>query len=83
MFRVVRPGGAVYLAHSRNEGERQRYTGMHRWNLDAAEVGAKTHFIVWNHARRVDITDELAGAADVTVKAMPEWINVVIKKHKK
>merc|ERR1739838_89159 len=33
-LRVVRGGRPVLLRHSRNEAEKNGYTGLHRWNLD-------------------------------------------------
>jgi len=82
MFAIVRPGGSVFLAHARNEGERQKYAGMHRWNFDGREVNGRTHFIVWNRSKTVDITAELGPAADIQVKVLPEWINVTMRKAK-
>ncbi|HEV7461343.1 MAG TPA: methyltransferase domain-containing protein [Solirubrobacteraceae bacterium] len=34
MLEVVRPGGFVVLRHLRNEAATERYTGLHRWNLE-------------------------------------------------
>eukprot|EP00928_Gymnodinium_smaydae_P079544 TRINITY_DN63447_c0_g1_i1.p1 TRINITY_DN63447_c0_g1~~TRINITY_DN63447_c0_g1_i1.p1 ORF type:complete len:391 (-),score=45.47 TRINITY_DN63447_c0_g1_i1:276-1448(-) len=34
MLQVVKPGGALYLLHSRNEGKRMSYRGLHKWNFD-------------------------------------------------
>ncbi len=82
MLAVARPGGAVYLAHARNEGERQGYGGMHRWNFDVETVRGEAHFILWNRSLRVDLTEELSCAAGVTVHAVPEWINVTIRKRR-
>jgi SAM-dependent methyltransferase len=60
MVEVVRPGGKVMLQHYPNEGERQLYRGMHRWNLE--ERGG--HLTVWNPDRRIDVSEALAHAAD-------------------
>jgi SAM-dependent methyltransferase len=81
MFAVARPGGAVYLGHKRNEGEFQRYAGMHRWNFDGVEIGGRIHFVVWNPTERIDITEELGDTATVQVTLLPEWLNVLIRKH--
>jgi SAM-dependent methyltransferase len=37
MLDVVRPGGYVVLRHSRDEGEKARYEGLHQWNLRLEE----------------------------------------------
>src|SRR5262249_23151674 len=34
MLAVVKPQRYVYLWHVANEGVRERYTGLHQWNLD-------------------------------------------------
>jgi SAM-dependent methyltransferase len=57
MLRVVRPGGAVLLRHRQNEGERERYEGLHQWNFDCVE-GA---LIFWNNATRLDVGAAVAG----------------------
>jgi ubiquinone/menaquinone biosynthesis C-methylase UbiE len=39
MYRVCRPGGAVVVISVENEGERERYQGLHQWNLNANDEG--------------------------------------------
>jgi len=34
MLSVVRKGGIVLTEHARNEGETQKYVGLHQWNFD-------------------------------------------------
>lgn len=46
MTRVCRPGGWIYLWHIAHEGQRQRYRGLHKWNIDLVEDG---DCIVWNN----------------------------------
>jgi SAM-dependent methyltransferase len=55
MYRVVRPGGAVFLQHSINEGQTNAYKGLHQWNF-CVEGG---RFVVWNDAGRVDVLGSL------------------------
>jgi SAM-dependent methyltransferase len=33
MLAVVKPGHAISLRHRENEGEQQRYVGLHKWNF--------------------------------------------------
>merc|ERR1712129_140929 len=44
-LRVVRGGRPVLLRHSRNEAEKNGYTGLHRWNLDVR--GGR--LVLWQH----------------------------------
>jgi len=82
MLGVARTGGVVYLSHARNEGERQRYEGMHAWNFDGEAQGSQSpRFIAWSSMGRVDIGDMLGDRAEVAVRLMPRWINVVIRKR--
>lgn len=60
MVDVVRDGGVVVLRHKRNEGESARYGGLHQWNFDVADG----NLVVWDAARRVDLTRALAARAD-------------------
>ncbi len=81
MLGVTRPGGCVYLSHARNEGEKQGYEGMHAWNFDGEDRGhGGVRFVAWNAARRVDVTELMRDKAEVVVKLLPGWINVVIRK---
>jgi len=82
MLGVARTGGCVYLSHARNEAQTQGYAGMHGWNFDG-EVSEHSgvRFVVWNASSRVDVTEMLRDQAEVEVKLLPRWINVVIRKH--
>jgi len=33
MIRICKPEGYVYLRHARNEGKREKYGHLHRWNI--------------------------------------------------
>jgi SAM-dependent methyltransferase len=61
--RVVKPGGYVYLAHHVNEGERERYGGLHQWNFgsqgDLFTITSKTGQVT-------NMTEALAGVAHVS-----------------
>lgn len=65
MVGVVREGGSVILRHARNEGQEQRYEGLHQWNFDVAEGD----LIVWNTAATVNVRS--AVRQQMTVEA---WI---------
>jgi len=80
MVALVRPGGYVLLRHVRREGEHQRYSGFHQWNLDV-ENG---HLVLWNKVSKHDLTEELASVASVKAYAddagQDDWVVAVIEK---
>jgi SAM-dependent methyltransferase len=39
MYQTCRPGGALVIISVENEGEREKYQGLHQWNLRAADDG--------------------------------------------
>ena len=81
MVTLVRPGGYVLLRHVRREGEHQRYSGFHQWNLDV-ENG---HLVLWNRVRKRDLTEELAPLGSVEAQRDDagdnDWIVAAIEKH--
>ena len=54
------------MRHARNEGETQRYLGLHQWNLDARDGD----LVVWRPGAERNVSRELAGRArgDVRVQ---------------
>jgi hypothetical protein len=65
MVGVVRRAGSVLLRHSRNEGEEQRYEGLHQWNFDVVD----DDLVVWNNAVEVNVGRALGGRA-----TLESWI---------
>ena len=57
MLEIVRLGGVVLLRHHHNEGENERYEGLHQWNFDCQEG----RLIFWNNSQRLDVTEALSG----------------------
>lgn len=70
MLRVCKDGGAIYLRHFVNEGERKRYTGLHRWNIEAIGEDCR----IWNlkpggnDIEEFMISDILPGTLTVTAR---------------
>jgi SAM-dependent methyltransferase len=58
---VIRPTGRVALWHLRNEGERNRYFGIHLWNIDCRDG----RFFLWNRETSHDVTARLSDRFDV------------------
>ena len=63
MIEVVKPGASVLLLHEENAGDGGGYQGACPWNV----TEDRGHFIVWNREVRTDVTEALAGLADVRV----------------
>jgi SAM-dependent methyltransferase len=63
MLQLVRVGGVVLLRHHHNEGEHQRYEGLHQWNFDCEDG----KLIFWNNAQNADVTAALSGRARTEV----------------
>ena len=61
MLTVVRPDGVVLLRHRLNEGEHERYVGLHQWNFDVRGGD----LVVWNHAVTQSLRHALGTRGDV------------------
>jgi SAM-dependent methyltransferase len=61
MVELISRDGVVLLRHAQNEGEHQRYCGLHQWNFDA-DGG---DLVVWNHAVDRRLSAELDPGARV------------------
>jgi SAM-dependent methyltransferase len=61
MLALVRPDGVVLLRHRLNEGEHERYVGLHQWNFDVQD----TDLVIWNHAATSSLRRALNGRGDV------------------
>ena len=83
MFALARVGGAVRLEHSLNEGENQRYQGLHQWNFDVEEG----RFVMWNKDEHIYVDKVLPLQAkikcelfDSVCSDLTGWLNVTITK---
>lgn len=63
MIAVARPQRPVILLHNIDEGETQRYDGLHQWNF-REENG---EFIIWNREARWSVGRELGSGVDVEI----------------
>lgn len=78
MVAVTRPGCYVSLHHHLNEARRQNFVGLHQWNFDDEDG----HFILSSKTRRIDVTEALAGVAEVTNKTYDDaWISTRIRRR--
>jgi SAM-dependent methyltransferase len=76
MLGVCKPGCVVLLQHLINEGETEKYYGLHQWNFNL-ENG---RFIIWNKIRRSDVADEIGASASVAAIVEGKWLTVAITK---
>jgi SAM-dependent methyltransferase len=66
MIAVTKPGGWVTLLHHRNEGEKQKYQGMHGWNFDTSG----DDLVLWNKGQFYNVTHKVKHVADCTARIM-------------
>ncbi len=81
MLRVCKPGGYCWLHHASDEGEAQRYVGLHQWNLTSRDgdltVRGKPG------TPEVSLRELFAGVATVKAGdiAPGGWFTATIQKH--
>lgn len=61
MYRIVKPGGYIYLRHFTNVGKHEGYQGLHMWNLDVD----KGECVIWNSSTKVLLSDIYKGFKSV------------------
>jgi len=77
MVEVVKTGCVVYLHHFVDEGENERYRGLHRWNFHARNG----NFVISSPGRfPVSVTQRLKGRAKVETLTQDNWVIAVIRK---
>jgi SAM-dependent methyltransferase len=79
MLKVVQPRHAVVLMHRVNEGEQERYFGLHQWNFCRED----NDFVIWNHDGRVRVNEELSETADVRFEQASSPSLLLVSLHKK
>lgn len=76
---VLKPGGILYLNHTRAEGVNEKYNGLHQWNLDYTE---KEDFIIWNYNAAVNVSERLDEIASVRLTHKSGNVQVEMIKKK-
>lgn len=66
MYRVVKPGGYIYLRHFVNVGEHEKYRGLHSWNIDMQDKDC----IIWNRQERFLLSEYFKGFKTVKKKEL-------------
>lgn len=73
---ILKPNKYICTLHRRAEAIREKYTGLHRWNID---YNSKDHLIIWNESNAIDVTEALETVADIKLNHSEE--NVVREKQ--
>lgn len=76
---VLKPGGVLYLNHTRAEGINEKYHGLHQWNLDYTET---EDFIIWNYNAAVNVSQRLGEIADIRLTHIDRNVQVEMTKKK-
>lgn len=76
---VLKPGGMLYLNHTRAEGINEKYDGLHQWNLDYTE---DNDFIIWNYGSAVNVSRKLGNIASISIHHSNGWVCVEMIKKK-
>jgi SAM-dependent methyltransferase len=58
MYRVVKPGGWIYLKCFVNVGEKENYVGMHMWNV---KLDGNNNLIIWNKEKSFSVNELFPG----------------------
>ena len=83
MIEVVRSGGYVLLEHRVNEGERERYQGLHQWDFFVSEDG---DFMLGSQLLdTINVTTKHASICDIACETVEEgsdgvWLVTRIRK---
>ena len=80
MLAVTRPGGFIVLLHEENEGRNELYHALHKWDF-ACTGGRFTITGPGPGGRARDITEMLAGRAEVECSTSSGEVLVVIRRH--
>ena len=74
MLRVCRSGGYVHLRHFSNMGDRKRYTGLHRWNIELYNRDSQGRYCIgcdcriWNKEGEFLLSTILPGAVNAMTR---------------
>ena len=76
---ILKPGGMLYLNHTRAEGVNEKYYGLHQWNLDYTKQG---DFIIWNYDAAVNVSQRLGEIASIRLSHTGSSVRVEMIKEK-
>jgi SAM-dependent methyltransferase len=64
MIQVCKDGGSVYFVVKENEGERQKYGGLHQWNFEIEKDKVR----LWNRDTSMVLNDEIGSSGDLAAQ---------------
>ena len=76
MYAVVKPGRCVLLDHETNEGENEKYAGLHQWNIETDGNSV----LIWSKDYRHYLGD-IIGDVGVTCTTYKGWNLVELRKQ--
>ena len=83
---VLKVDGKLRMKHRRAEALYEKYSGLHKWNIDYDQ---HDNFIIWNENNAVNVSDVLKEVADITVvhaedgtSRTNQFVNIEITKKK-
>lgn len=62
LINICKIGGKIILRHAENEAEKDKYQGLHQWNLSL--MNPDKSFVIWRNNERYDICKIFAEYAD-------------------
>lgn len=75
MVAATRDDGAVLFEGSVNEGEKNKYHGLHQWNF----LPEGEDLVVWNSTARISLAEHLGSKAKVSAQAIQgTWYRVEV-----
>ena len=72
MRSVLNPDGFIFLEGSVNEGQKQKYHGLHRWNFQPEADG---DLIVWSQLSRISLREKYPEATINAIR-QDQWYKV-------
>ena len=68
---ILKTNSYMCLLHRRAEAVYEKYTGLHRWNID---YNLKNHLIIWNQNNAIDVTEALSEIAIINLTHLEETL---------
>ncbi len=77
MLRVVKPGHRIVLEHRIDEGEHERYEGLHQWNFRQED----DRLMLWQPGATLDVEEQLGGRGHlVETREQDGWIIAALER---
>jgi len=77
MVAIIRVGGYLFVEGATDEGERQKYEGLHQWNFRASGTD---DCLIWRPDQEIKLKDFLGSSVKIAAYSDKEWIQLTITK---